>query len=151
MNPRCKNKNLLTYQLMATLNWCLDNDHTPFIAVYGKDQQYIPQQYLNNEGIIILNINPIAAVDLQITDDLISFKARFSGKEQYVEFPTNHVLSLFSKENNMGFVTGFDIEKIKQFDMKKNSIIESKLESKLESEIEPEKDNKVVPLFKNKK
>jgi stringent starvation protein B len=146
MNPKSKNKSLVTYQLLATFNWCLDNNYTPFIAVYGKDQPSIPQQYLNKDGIIILNINPIAAVDLQITDDLTSFSAKFSGKQQYVEFPTNHILSLFSKETNVGFVTGFDIEKIKLLEKKEKELKEIETTNNIEFD-----DNKIVPLFKNKK
>ena len=53
---------------------------------------------------IVLNVSPSAVRDLDLANDYISFKARFSGKSMNVYFPIDAVLAIYAKENGRGMI-----------------------------------------------
>ena len=57
---------------------------------------------LAKEGKIVLNISSSATVERAITNDSISFKARFNGKSQQVIVPCDAVLTIYAQENGEG-------------------------------------------------
>ena len=42
--------------------------------------------------------------DLDLSNDYINFKARFSGQSMNVYFPVNAVLAIYAKENGRGMI-----------------------------------------------
>ena len=67
------------YLLRAFYQWIIDSNCTPILVI---DAHYprckIPKDYVE-DGEIIFNISPSAIRDLKITNELIEFKASFSG------------------------------------------------------------------------
>jgi stringent starvation protein B len=90
------------YFIRAMYEWIVDNDWTPHLQV---DANYpgisVPFEYAE-EGVIVLNVSPSAVVGLQMGNDWISFKARFSGVERDLGFPPEAVLAIFARENGQG-------------------------------------------------
>jgi stringent starvation protein B len=96
--------------IRALYEWIVDNDCTPHILVdaHAEDVQ-VPQQHVNKDGQIILNINPSAVKDLLIGLDSISFNARFGGMPTDLFIPCYAVLGIYARENGQGMV--FEVEK----------------------------------------
>lgn len=92
-----------SFLLRAYLDWIEENGLTPHLVVDAtlKDVD-VPQQFVEN-GVIILNIRPQAVGDLEITNEYVSFTARFGGKPTSVYVPINAVVSIFAKEHGIGF------------------------------------------------
>lgn len=92
------------YLLRAIYEWIVDNSLTPYILVDATaDTVQVPVEHVNN-GKIILNISPTAVMGLELSDDAVSFNARFSGKPMYVYAPVKAVLAVYAKENGRGMV-----------------------------------------------
>lgn len=90
------------YLLRAYYQWIVDNDCTPHIAVDAQVNGVdVPIEHVK-DGQIVLNIAPLACGDLQISDDWVSFSARFSGVARRLSFPTAAVLAIFARENGAG-------------------------------------------------
>lgn len=98
------------YMIRALYEWIVDNGCTPHVLVdaYGEGVQ-VPQQYVNKDGQVVLNIAPTAVTDLLIGDDNIAFGARFGGVPTEIFVPCASVLSIYARENGQGVV--FDQEK----------------------------------------
>ena len=59
--------------------WMADNAHTPHIVVdTSVDGVSVPPEHIK-DGKIILNISESAAHNLKLTNDAVSFRARFGG------------------------------------------------------------------------
>jgi len=98
------------YLLRALNEWILDNDLTPHVVVDATQENVIvPTEYVE-AGKIVLNISPGAVSTFQISNEYISFSARFSGKAMEIFVPVSSVLALYAKENGQGMV--FNEEKI---------------------------------------
>jgi stringent starvation protein B len=90
------------YLIRAMYQWILDNDWTPHIQVdVNFPGVEVPTEYAQ-EGVIVLNLNPTAVFDLDLTNDWISFRARFQGVERKVAVPPSAVLAVFARENGQG-------------------------------------------------
>jgi len=92
------------YLLRALYDWISDNNLTPYLLVdaSGNDLN-IPHEFVEDDK-IILNIAPSAVRDLDLSNDYINFKARFSGKSMNVYFPNEAVLAIYAKENGRGMI-----------------------------------------------
>ncbi|KUJ71767.1 ClpXP protease specificity-enhancing factor [Thiomicrospira sp. WB1] len=90
------------YLIRALFEWIVDNEWTPHLQV---DANYpwieVPQEFAK-DGMIVLNVHPDAVRALEITNDEIRFKARFSGIERKLHFPPEAVLAIFARENGQG-------------------------------------------------
>jgi len=96
------------YLLRALNEWILDNDLTPHIVVDATyENVVVPRQYVEADK-IVLNISPNAVNGFNITNEYISFSARFSGKSMEVFVPVSAVQALYSKENGQGMVFNED-------------------------------------------
>lgn len=95
------------YLLRALYEWCLDNGHTPYIAVWVNEYTRVPAQYVQDEH-ITLSISPTATKDLLINNQWIGFHARFGGVSQELWIPVGHVVGIFAKETGEGM--GFEVE-----------------------------------------
>lgn len=90
------------YLIRAIYEWLIDNDHTPHLLVDAEyDDVVVPQQFVH-KGRIVLNISPSATRNMVIGNDEIVFSARFSGKSTEIFIPPAAVLSIYSKESNLG-------------------------------------------------
>ena len=92
------------YLLRALYDWICDNHLTPYLLVDATgDDLNIPFDFVEDNK-IVLNISPSAVRDLDLSNDYISFKARFSGKSMDVYFPIDAVLAIYAKENGRGMI-----------------------------------------------
>lgn len=92
------------YLIRAVNEWLLDNRCTPHLLVNAEAQGVdVPRQYIQN-GKIVLNIGPNAVEGLRVTNDEVTFLARFSGVSQLVSLPISAVLAIYAKENGRGMM-----------------------------------------------
>lgn len=98
------------YLIKAHYQWIVDNDCTPHLLVdaYSKGVS-VPQQYVNKDGQIVLNISPSAVVDLELDLEAVAFSARFGGVPISIYVPAYAVLGIYAKENGRGMM--FELEK----------------------------------------
>lgn len=97
------------YLIRALYEWILDNEFTPHIAVnaHAPDVQ-VPQEYVNKDGQIILNVAPHAVASLELGNKAISFNARFGGIPTEIYIPCHAILGIYARENGQGMM--FDLE-----------------------------------------
>lgn len=90
------------YLIRAAYQWALDSGQTPHLlvdaTVFGVT---VPAEYIE-DGRIVLNIDPQATSNLLIGDDLIEFRARFSGEPYEISAPISSVLGVYARENGEG-------------------------------------------------
>lgn len=97
------------YMLRALYEWIVDNALTPHIVVDAHSQGVmVPQEYVNKNGEIVLNIDPGAVQDLNLDSDATSFSARFGGVAHEIYAPTTAILGIYARENGRGMM--FDPE-----------------------------------------
>jgi len=98
------------YLIRAIHEWLLDNQCTPHLMVDANAEGVdVPQNYVK-DGKIVLNIGPGAVEGLRVSNDEVSFLARFSGVSQLVAIPMTAVLAIYAKENGRGMMFGEDDE-----------------------------------------
>jgi stringent starvation protein B len=86
------------YLIRAMHEWMCDNGHTPHIVVDTSfDGVAVPQEHIK-DGKIILNISETAAHNLKLTNDAVSFRARFGGVPFDVWAPIRAVLGHDSEQ-----------------------------------------------------
>jgi stringent starvation protein B len=90
--------------------WMEDNAHTPHIVVdTSVDGVSVPVEHIK-DGKIILNISESAAHNLKLTNDAVSFRARFSGVPFDVWVPMPSVLGIYARETGQGMIFSHDAE-----------------------------------------
>ncbi len=89
------------YLIRALYEWCTDNGLTPYVAVLVDETTQVPREYVKN-GEIVLNISFDATSALKLGNELIEFKARFSGKAHEVLVPIGRVIAIYARENGQG-------------------------------------------------
>jgi stringent starvation protein B len=98
------------YLIRAMHEWMGDNSHTPHIVVDTSiDGVTVPVEHIK-DGKIILNISEAAAHNLKLTNDAISFRARFSGVPFDVWVPMQSVLGIYARETGQGMIFSQDAE-----------------------------------------
>lgn len=96
------------YLIRAINEWLLDNQSTPHLLVDAEaDGVDVPNQYIQ-DGRIVLNIGPNAVEGLRVTNEDVTFLARFSGVSQLVSLPVSAVLAIYAKENGRGMMFSED-------------------------------------------
>ena len=95
-------RGVVPYLIRAYCDWIEDLNLTPHILVSCKKDGVVVPKGLANKGKIVLNISSSATENRLITNDSISFKARFSGKPQKVIIPCEAVLTIYAQENGEG-------------------------------------------------
>lgn len=92
------------YLIRALYEWLLDNGLTPHLLVEAEAAGVtVPERYVE-EGRIVLNISPSAVQQLQLGNELISFRARFGGAPMEVRVPPAAVLGIYARENGRGML-----------------------------------------------
>ena len=96
------------YLLRAIYEWIIDNGMTPHLLVDSQNEDaQVPRQYVQ-DGKIVLNISPTATQDLQLSNEAVTFHARFDGKAESVFIPIAYVLAIYTRENGQGMMFNED-------------------------------------------
>ncbi len=96
------------YLLRAFYQWIVDSKCNPILVIDANNPRCkIPQDYVEG-GEIVFNISPTAIRDLKMTNELIEFKASFSGVIHIIAAPIKAVLAVYAEENGEGIF--FDAE-----------------------------------------
>ena len=102
---------VVPYLIRAYCDWIEDSSLTPHILVdCEKHGVIVPREFVK-KGKIVLNISLSATESRLITNNSISFKARFSGKPQKIIIPCEAVLTIYAQENGEGMFFGNKFEK----------------------------------------
>lgn len=92
------------YLIRAMHEWITNNNLTPHIEVDCTiDGVIVPDAYISNNS-ITLNIAYDAVSDLTLSNDVISFAARFNGITETIFLPPASVTAIFTKENGEGMM-----------------------------------------------
>ena len=100
------------YLLRALYEWIADNNMTPHVLVEASMEGVdVPDQAIQ-KGKVILNIDNSAVRDLDMNNDWLTFKARFSGSEYRVSVPNEAILAIYAKENGQGMMFAQDSDTV---------------------------------------
>ena len=103
---------VIPYLIRAYCDWIEDNKLTPYLLINTKNAGVIAPKGLDANGKMVLNISSSATINRNISNDTISFKARFQGKSREIIVPCDAVLSIYAQENGEGMM--FDNNKSNQ-------------------------------------
>jgi len=89
------------YLIRALHEWCCDNGLTPFVTVSVDNSVQVPREYVKDDE-IVLNIGFDATTSLNMGNDYLEFKARFSGAVRDIMVPIDNIIAIFARENGQG-------------------------------------------------
>ena len=89
------------YLIRAIHEWCCDNSFTPYLAVVADARTRVPREFVR-DGQIVLNIGYDATKNLNISNDGITFQARFGGVAREISVPISNVAAIYARENGAG-------------------------------------------------
>jgi len=90
------------YLVRAIYEWLVDNNATPYLLIDATHPYArVPAQHVK-DGKIVLNAAPHAIKDFFISNDAISFSARFGGVPMNISAPMVAVLAIYARENGQG-------------------------------------------------
>ena len=116
------------YLARAIYEWICDNNLTPYLLVDAtKPYTDVPTQFIQ-DGQIVLNIVPHAVHKLNMSNDAVTFSARFGGVSRDIYVPFNAVLGLYAKENGQGLF--FDPEEYSNAQSDENPVESNHTETK---------------------
>ncbi|GMR21550.1 MAG: ClpXP protease specificity-enhancing factor [Gammaproteobacteria bacterium] len=98
------------YLIRAINEWLLDNQFTPHLLVNAEAPGVVVPKNFIQDGKIVLNIGPHAVEGLRISNEEVTFLARFSGVSQLISFPVSAVLAIYARENGRGMMFNEDKE-----------------------------------------
>ncbi|MCP3687639.1 MAG: ClpXP protease specificity-enhancing factor [Gammaproteobacteria bacterium] len=98
------------YLFRGLYEWLLDNEATPYVLVDANSAELRIPQGIAADGKLVLNLSPGAVQQLEMTNDYLSFSARFSGVAQDVYCPMSSVLAIYARENGEGMMFAGDAE-----------------------------------------
>ena len=102
------------YVIRAIYDWIVDNNCTPHLLVDADSEGVeVPQDYVT-DGQIVLNVSPSAVVNLQLSNESVSFSGRFGGVPVDIMVPVDGVIGIYARENGQGMI--FDEESDLDFD-----------------------------------
>ena len=89
------------YLLRAIYEWCVDNGLTPYVSIVVDAGTRVPMEYVR-DGVIVLNIGPLASQRLQIGMERLECAARFGGVAREISVPIAAIREIYSRENGQG-------------------------------------------------
>lgn len=101
------------YLIRGLYEWLLDNDVTPYVLVDTSSEAVEIPKGIASDGKVVLNLSPSAIQNLEMTNEYLSFSARFSGVGQNVYCPITSVLAIYAKENGEGMMFAEDSQEDK--------------------------------------
>jgi stringent starvation protein B len=57
-----------------------------------------------SDGKVVLNLAPAAIQNLEMTNELVSFSARFNGVSEQIFVPISSLLAIYARENGEGMM-----------------------------------------------
>ena len=90
------------YLLRAVYEWCVDNKLTPYLAAQGQRADVHLPPVADGEK-IALNISGEAVRDLVMSNENVSFTARFQGATFQVILPIGAIIAIYAQETGEGF------------------------------------------------
>ncbi len=91
--------------IRALYEWIVDNKSTPYLLVVANsDGVSVPQEFVNKDGQIVLNISPTAVKDLFVSNESLTFNARFGGIPRDIFVPCGAILGIYARENGQGMI-----------------------------------------------
>lgn len=92
------------YLLRALYEWISANGMTPHILVDAEfDGVNVPEHTIQ-KGKVVLNIAATATEQLLLDNEMIDFKARFSGSPFQIAVPMSAVIAIYARENGQGMM-----------------------------------------------
>lgn len=92
------------YLIRAFYEWIVDSSCTPHLVVNAEEKEVeVPRAFVE-AGQIVLNIAMPAVQNLSLTNDAVSFQARFGGVAHDVYVPVHAVMAIYARENGRGMV-----------------------------------------------
>lgn len=92
------------YLIRALYEWILDNDTTPYILVDATGDRLVIPAGIASDGKVVLNLSPRAVENLEMTNDHISFSARFNGISEDIYCPIGSLMAIYARENGEGMM-----------------------------------------------
>ena len=88
------------YLIRAVYEWLVDNNFTPYLLADATHAE-VPESAVK-DGLVTLNLRPVAVEALSLGNEVITFNARFKGVSQTITVPVASVLAIYAKENGQG-------------------------------------------------
>lgn len=96
------------YLIRAFFEWIVDSKCTPFIVINANFPRCkVPQDFIE-DGQITLNISPEAIRELKLGNELVEFRASFTGIVHIISAPVKAVLAIYAHENGQGMFFDFE-------------------------------------------
>lgn len=92
------------YLIRGLYEWLLDNEVTPYILLDTSCEGVVIPKGLAVDTKLVLNLAPSAIDKLEMTNDHLSFSARFGGVAQDVYCPMESILAIYAQENGEGMM-----------------------------------------------
>jgi len=96
------------YLLRALYEWITDNGLTPHILVDAEVDGVNVPDHVIQKGKVVLNIADGATEQLMLDNEMIDFKARFSGNPYQIVIPMSAVIAIYARENGQGMMFAKD-------------------------------------------
>lgn len=90
------------YLLRALYEWIADNGMTPHLLVDATRPSVQVPTHAVKDGKVVLNVAGRAVSHLEMSNDVISFSARFGGVSHAVSVPIGAVLAIYARETGQG-------------------------------------------------
>lgn len=98
------------YLIRGLYQWLLDNQVTPYILADASSEDIMIPSGVATDGKVVLNLSPSAIDSLEMTNDYLSFSARFNGVAQEIYCPIASILAIYAQENGEGMMFPADTE-----------------------------------------
>ncbi len=92
------------YLIRGLYEWLLDNEVTPYILLDTSYEGVVIPKGLATDTKLVLNLAPSAIDKLEMTNDYLSFSARFGAAAQDVFCPMESILAIYARENGEGMM-----------------------------------------------
>ncbi|MDH3902592.1 MAG: ClpXP protease specificity-enhancing factor [Xanthomonadales bacterium] len=92
------------YLLRALYEWINDNGLTPHVLIDAESEGVDVPDHTIQKGKVVLNIAAGATENLQLENETIFFKARFSGNPYNIVVPMAAVIAIYARENGQGMM-----------------------------------------------
>ncbi|MFY0656249.1 MAG: hypothetical protein JXR12_05800 [Neptunomonas phycophila] len=100
MNNIPEMNDLRPYMFNAYWSWLNESGVTAYIHVNTIHPGVrVPQNYVQPDGTITLNISFRSAPNITLDDDILVFGASFGGKQERLVVPLQSILAIFAAEN----------------------------------------------------
>ena len=90
------------YLVRALIDWIVDNDCTPFVAIASDMDGVTVPPATAKDGRVVLNLSASATRNLEISNERLTVDCRFGGKPFHVTAPMGAVVAVFARESGEG-------------------------------------------------